>query len=165
MLWQNKNNNLFKKWGAFMTELLFILTIIYVAYVIYKVADESKTETPATKSGSVATILTPSGPTPVVETVVDSVAEPVPVVENKPEEKVEVKPAPVVSSSNLRDPDTGEAAKVTNNYRGLKRWLKEALVKEGLLEKVYPTTELNDETNAKIREALEKIKTMPKYHA
>jgi hypothetical protein len=70
-----------------------------------------------------------------------------------------------VSRSELRHPETGEVAKVNNNYRGLKRWLKEALVEEGLLEKVYSTSELNDDVNAKIKQALETIKTMSKYHA
>jgi hypothetical protein len=137
-----------------MSEVLFILTTLYVAYVIYKVADEPKSATPAHKPSSVESIITPSGAIPVVE------KEAV-----QTEAVVEAEPVAPVSSSTLKDPDTGEIAKVTNNYRSLKRWLKEALVAEGLLEKVYSNSELNDETNAKIKVALEAIKFMSKYHA
>lgn len=162
-----------------MSEVLFILTTIYVAYVVYKVADNAKVEKRVNKPAVVETIITPSGSIPIAEAavaIVEEVApaveaavtaaviESAPVAEVKTEEKAEqVKAAPV--SSNLRDPKTGEAAKVTNNYRGLKRWLKEALVAEGLLEKVYSNSELNDDTNAKIKVALEAIKAMSKYHA
>lgn len=147
-----------------MSEVLFILTTIYVAYVVYMVMDSPSV---ATKPASKATVLTPSGSVPAAAetSVASAVAEPAPIAEIKAEEKVEEVKAAPVSSNNLRDPETGEVAKVTNNYRGLKRWLKEALVTEGLLEKVYSNSELNDETNAKIKVALEAIKTMSKYHA
>jgi hypothetical protein len=143
-----------------MSEVLFILTTLYVAYVIYKVADEPKSATPAHKPSSVESIITPSGAIPMVEK--EAVQTEV-VVEVEP--VVEAEPVAPISSSTLKDPDTGEIAKVTNNYRSLKRWLKEALVAEGLLEKVYSNSELNDETNAKIKVALEAIKFMSKYHA
>lgn len=139
-----------------MSELLFILTTIYVAYVVYTAADSAKKEVQANRPTHVETIMTPSGSIPVNESTVDLAAESAPVAEVK---------VAAVSSSNLKDPETGETAKVTNNYRGLKRWIKEALVAEGLLEKVYSNSELNDETNAKIKVALDAIKLMPKYHA
>ena len=146
-----------------MSEILFILTTLYVAYVVYMVVDEPKAETHTSKPN---TIITPSGSVSVAKAaLVTPVAESAPVAEAKTEKKVETVNATAVSSNNLRDPETGEVAKVTNNYRGLKRWLKEALVAEGLLEKVYSNSELNDETNAKIKVALETIKTMSKYHA
>lgn len=159
-----------------MSEVLFILTTLYVAYVVYNVTEESKRAPQTSKSSSTASILTPTGATtsaPAVEAPVtavkksEAVAEvktEVKVKEQQPEKVQEVESKPV-SSSDLRDPATGETAKVTNNYRGLKRWLKQALVTEGLLEKVYSNNELNDETNAKIKEALEAIKLMPKYRA
>ncbi len=148
-----------------MSELLFILTTIYVAYVVYTAADSAKKEVQANRPAHVDSIITPSGSIPVTESATAAAPESAPVAEEKAAEKVaEVKAAPV-SSNNLRDPKTGDTAKVTNNYRGLKRWLKEALVEEGLLEKVYSNNELNDETNAKIKDALEAIKAMSKYHA
>ena len=138
-----------------MAELLFILTVIYVAYVIFKISNEPKIET---RSNVASPILMPTFKLEAV------VVKSMPLVEEKIEEIVEVESV-VVSSSHLRHPESGEIVKVTNNYRGLKRWLKEALVTEGLLEKVYATSELNDETNAEIRKALEIIKTLSKYHA
>lgn len=149
-----------------MSELLFILTTIYVAYVVYTAADSAKKEVQANRPAHVETIITPSGSIPVAEAAPAVEAAVAPVVEVKVEtKKAEETKAAAVSSNNLRDPKTGETAKVTNNYRGLKRWLKEALVAEGLLEKVYSNNELNDETNAKIKDALEAIKGMSKYHA
>ena len=72
---------------------------------------------------------------------------------------------PTATKKGLKDPKTGNIATTYNNYRFTKRWIKEALVAEGLLEKVYSNSELNDETNAKIKGALEAIKAMSKYHA
>lgn len=149
-----------------MSEILFILTTLYVAYVVYMVVDEPKKPSQPHKHH---TIITPSGEVEVPEVTATPAVEPAAIAETTTEtavaEPVETKAETTISSSNLRDPDTGEIAKVTNNYRGLKRWLKEALVAEGLLEKVYSNSELNDETNAKIKVALEAIKTMTKYHA
>ena len=147
-----------------MSEVLFILTTIYVAYVFYKAADFAKKEVQVNKPSHVESIMTPSGSIPVNESILMPVEESASVAEAKAEEKEAEVKSTAVSSSNLKDPETGEAAKVTYNYRGLKRWLKEALVAEGLLEKVYSNSELNDETNAKIKVALDAIKLMPKYH-
>lgn len=155
-----------------MSEVFFILTTIYVAYVVYKISEDTKQEKRTSKPAPAESIMTPSGSISVTETAFASsefAAEEPKVVEKTPEPKPEPKAEKVeaapVSSSNLRDPKTGETAKVTNNYRGLKRWLKEALVAEGLLEKVYSNNELNDANNAKIKKALDAIKTMSKYHA
>jgi hypothetical protein len=137
-----------------MSEVLFILTTIYVAYVVYRVTDQPKMERQANKPASVAVIM-PSSSVSAVEIAAAPVTEPV----------AKAKKASSASSNALCHPETGEIAKVSNNYRGLKRWLKEALVTEGLLEKVYSNSELNDETNAKIRVALAAIKAMSKYHA
>jgi hypothetical protein len=139
-----------------MAELLFILTTVYVAYVVYKVTDERKIEKQVANSTNAPTILTPTEIAAPAEAEVSSPAA---------QEPPGAAEANTVSSNNLRDPVSGETAKVTNNYRSLKRWLKEALVTEGLLDKVYHNSELNDETNAKIKDALEKIKTLSKYHA
>lgn len=65
----------------------------------------------------------------------------------------------------LRDPQTGETASVPSNYRFAKKWVKEALVAEGLLDKVYKNNELDESANEKIKAALEQLKTLAKYHA
>jgi hypothetical protein len=73
-----------------------------------------------------------------------------------PEELAQVK--------QLRDPVTGESAAVPTNYRFAKRWIKEAMVREGLLDRVYKNTELQEEAiDRKVREALEQFKALKKY--
>lgn len=52
---------------------------------------------------------------------------------------------------SLRNPETGEIDKIANNYRILKLWMKEALVKEKLLDKIYKTNQLDDARKKKIR--------------
>ncbi len=63
----------------------------------------------------------------------------------------------------MTHPETGEEAKVSNNYRMTKRWVKEALVTEGLLDKVYKNTELDAPAKIKVARALSIIKAMDKY--
>lgn len=72
------------------------------------------------------------------------------------------KAAPVVIDS-LKNPKTGEIVKIPNSYAFAKRWIKDALVEEKLLDKVYKNTELDDATNAKILAAIDKLKQLPKY--
>lgn len=65
----------------------------------------------------------------------------------------------------LRNPSTGEAAAIPTNYRFAKRWIKEAMVAEGLLEKVYTNAELDAVTADKVRSALAEFKKLTKYRA
>ena len=65
----------------------------------------------------------------------------------------------------MKNPTTGEEAKVAGNYRMVKRWIKEALVEEGLLEKIYKNNELDDAAKVVVAEALSIIKAMDKYKA
>jgi hypothetical protein len=71
----------------------------------------------------------------------------------------------VKNKKGLRDPKTGEVATSYNNYRFTKRWIKDALVSEGLLEKVYKNNELDAATEVAIKEALVKLEGMDKYRA
>ena len=63
----------------------------------------------------------------------------------------------------LRDPKTGEVATSYSNYRFTKRWIKEALVAEGLLEKVYKNNELDAAIEATIKDAVIKLEAIDKY--
>jgi hypothetical protein len=65
----------------------------------------------------------------------------------------------------LRNPVTGETAAVPNNYRFAKRWIKEALVAEGLLDRVYGNNELDAEVSEKVKTALKQFRTLTKYQA
>lgn len=77
--------------------------------------------------------------------------------------------APVVGEALptelLRNPESGETAPIPNTYRFAKRWIKEALVSEGLLDKVYSAGELDDATAEKIKSALLQFRTLEKYRA
>ena len=143
-----------------MAEVFFILTTLFVAYVVVVVVDSEKRTKKEIKQQSKP-----------------AAARPVAAVKTKPEVKAtapaEKKPAttPKVSSPStaqaqadtIKNPDTGEIVKLTSNYRFFKRWIKEALVAEGLLDKIYKGTELDDEATAKIQSALAQLKTMKKY--
>ena len=149
-----------------MAEILFILTTIFVAYVVYAVVGDQMADMKAIKSKE------DSHPAK-AET---AKAADMKVVENKPAQRA-VKKAPEpaakapetdessASKSGLRDPATGEMASIPTNYRFAKRWIKEAMVKEGLLDKVYKNSELDDEANAKIKTALDSLLQMDKYRA
>lgn len=147
-----------------MTEGLFILTIIFVAYVVYVTVNQhitaAKPQEPEAK---------PEAPKTTME-------QPMPEIvakQDKPathKSAIIKKSAPATTTQNivkkgLRDPKTGEVATSYSNYRFTKRWIKDALVTEGLLDKVYKNNELDAVIEAAIKEALIKLETMDKYRA
>ena len=145
-----------------MTEVLFVLTIIFVAYVIYVLVNEHK----ATPKSAVP-IAKPEAPKevakqPMTEAVVKNVKPTI------------IKPATIKKTTStatiqdivkkgLRDPKTGEVATSYSNYRFTKRWIKDALVTEGLLEKIYKNNELDSAIEATIKDALVKLEAIDKY--
>ncbi len=153
-----------------MTEVFFILVVAYAAYVLHttlsaKQPNEHKSNDNE-ETGQIKT--------EVVKTTTTTVTKPPSAVSAKPEKpskakvtarKTANKPIAKVKLpvGNLRNPATGEEAKIANSYRMTKRWIKEALVEEGLLEKIYKVNELNDEINVKISQALTELLTMEKY--
>lgn len=190
-----------------MTEGLFILTTIFVAYVVYAIIGEQKTTAkskapaaepevqaaPAEQSKAQAAVATEKpaeikpaaaktvAPTAVTQTAPPVAAKPVTTAKaaapkataTKAPKATTAKPATAkkttavaaAQSTGLKDPKTGEVATAYSNYRFTKRWIKEALVAEGLLEKVYTANELNAEVDAKIKEAIAKLEAMDKYKA
>lgn len=184
-----------------MTEGLFLITTLFVAYVVYVIVNEKKTESDAKKSAvtvkkteSVAVAV--EKPKPAVKVKAEpakTTAAKAPVfaksaVAPKPAAKAAVstkpvatpkavatKPAAVIKeeeapsaaqapkSSGLKDPISGEIVTTYSNYRFTKRWIKEALVAEGLVEKVYKNDELNAAVEAKIKEAIAKLEGNKKY--
>ncbi|MDD2761167.1 MAG: hypothetical protein PHH11_12850 [Methylomonas sp.] len=160
-----------------MAELLFIATTVFVAYVLFEVVGSSKkesssTQLPASKPDSNPT---PAATSAEEVSTVAEIAKPV----SKESTKVETKTAktspakpkkaptkkvePQTPADSLKNPKTGEVAKVPGNYAFAKRWIKDALVEEGLLDKVYKNNELDDDVTAKIQEALQQLKAMKKY--
>ena len=150
-----------------MTEALFIVMAIIVAYVIYVIVSEQKTT-----STSAVSQAKPEKP---VEAVKQSTPQSVPKTEKvaavKPPvasatRKPEPAPAPQYAGKRgLKNPNTDEVATTYSNYRFTKRWIKEALVTEGLLDKVYKNAELNAEIEAMIKGAVVKLEALDKYRA
>lgn len=146
-----------------MTEVLFVLTVIYVAYVLYVVNSNKKaivkSITPAAEpeKQAVSAEQSPIEPVPKKEpakTVNTEIAKPV---------KSTTTKKPTVTKKGLKDPKTGDIATTYNNYRFTKRWIKEALVTEGLVEKVYKNNELNADIESSIKAAIAKLETMEQY--
>ena len=81
------------------------------------------------------------------------------------EQKPTAKTPPAAGKGELRNPKTGEVSKVPSNYRFSKRWIKDAMVEEGLLEKVYKNNELDEAVEEKIKAALLKLEALEKYKA
>lgn len=156
-----------------MTEGLFILTTIFVAYVVYVVVNDqratAKTAMPQVKpekqEAAAVQSLTEAAPKKEAPatTARRTAAKP-----TTPRKAATPTPAPKVeeaSKGELRNPATGEVTSAHSNYRFTKRWVKEALVAEGLLEKIYKNNELDAAAEAKIKEAVTKLLAMDKYRA
>jgi hypothetical protein len=150
-----------------MTEGLFILTVIFVAYVVYQVVNDkkanSKAEAHEAKPAPVA------APAPKPQPAAKKEASPAPKpAAQAPKPAVAASPAPTseaAAKTGLRNPETGEVTPAFTNYRFAKRWIKEALVAEGLLDKIYKNNELDAAAEAKIKDAVAKLEAMPKYRA
>ena len=137
-----------------MAEILFILTTIFVAYVVYAVVGDQMADMKAIKSKDDSHPAKAETAKPAEVKVVEN--KPAPRTAKKASEPVAKAPEKNESSaskSGLRDPATGERASIPTNYRFAKRWIKEAMVKEGLLD------------NAKIKTALDSLLQMDKYRA
>jgi len=148
-----------------MTEILFVLTVIYVAYILYIVSGDKK---------AIAKSITPvEEPEKQGVSVQLAAIEPIPKKEPAKSPKTNTaKPVkststkkPAATKKGLKDPKTGDIATTYNNYRFTKRWIKEALVTEGLLEKIYKNNELNADIETIIKAAIAELETMEQYKA
>jgi hypothetical protein len=153
-----------------LEELLVGLTLAFVGYFLYNVY---KTVSD-TNSVSQQTSVSPAAPA--AETAPAAAAEPeaAPVAESAPvaEEPAAESEEPDAEAEPteeklivLRNPANGETTPVPSNYRFAKKWVKEALVSEGLLAKVYKNSELQGSVAKQVKDALEKFKNMEKYQA
>ncbi|TXL02100.1 hypothetical protein BMR02_00670 [Methylococcaceae bacterium HT1] len=156
-----------------MFEILFILVVIYVAYVVYssvndddgqqsnsaKVDDKISSKSPANVAATVKVdeISTKQGATKKAKPAQATQAKTKPKTNKLASPKIELR------TVMMKNPATGEEAKVAGSYRMVKRWIKEALVEEGLLEKIYKNNELDDAAKVVLAEALSVIKAMDKY--
>ncbi len=150
-----------------MIEILLILVVIYVGYVIYSdsaSAEKSNNEKVdgevSFKSPVTVTVSAPVTQQSSAENTKSTKAD-----KPKPKTKTNKLAAPKIELRTvmMKNPATGEEAKVAGSYRMVKRWIKEALVEEGLLEKIYKNNELDDAAKVVVAEALSIIKAMDKY--
>lgn len=173
-----------------MAELVFVATIIFVAYVVFVVlgGDKKDTSEPVKAPEVKAPVVEPEAKkteqsVPVPASVAVKTAPASNVVKSAAKSRSKASaaktvaakvtppaapapapaPAPAATVDSLKNPKTGEVAKVPNSYAFAKRWIKDALVEEGLLDKVYKNNELDDATGAKIQAALQQLKAMAKY--
>ena len=145
-----------------MSEAFFILTIIFVAYVVYKTVNEQKEASNPSVAKAKPDVPNVTSNQPMPETV----AKKIPPTIIKPATIKKTTPAPATRNTvkkGLRDPKTGEVATSYSNYRFTKRWIKDALVTEGLIEKVYKNNELEPAIEAAIKDALVKLEAIDKY--
>jgi hypothetical protein len=150
-----------------MTEGLFILTVIFVAYVVYQVVNDKKANTKAEAHEAKPTPVAAPAPKPQPAAKKEASPAPKPAAQApKPAAAASPAPAPeAAAKTGLRNPETGEVTPAFTNYRFAKRWIKEALVAEGLLDKIYKNNELDAAAEAKIKDAVAKLEAMPKYRA
>ena len=154
-----------------MAEVLFILTTIFVAYVVYAVVNDqratSKSTVPQVKSEKqeVAAVQPQVAPAPQKEAPAAGRAAARPAAAARRAAPAKPAPAPEAGKGEVRNPATGEVVSAHSNYRFTKRWVKEALVAEGLLDKIYKNNELDAAAEAKIKGAMAKLASMDKYQA
>lgn len=147
-----------------MTELLFLVTIVFIAYTIYNALGNPAKSASASVQQPVVQEAKPAATAAVKETVAESKSEAAAkteVIAPAPKQTAAVEKA----ANSLRDPKSGEIATIPANYRFAKRWIKDALVAEGLLDKVYKNSELDEAASAKVKQALDTLKAMEKYQA
>ena len=146
-----------------MTELLAFLTVIFVVYSLYEVfktACQSGDETQLATGAPYK--VEPASPS-VDKPTAAPASQAAPAAEAHPKQaSPHAEPEKIV---HLKDPKTGEVSPVPSNYRFAKKWIKEALVTEGLLKKVYKNSELTEAVNSKAKEALDQFKKLGQYHA
>ena len=156
-----------------MTEFFFILAVIFIAYMVFNKNKSDDGQSPHSKEQDGSTLnppgnktakaeITTTKPTPAKKT---QAVKPKP--KTRPKAKATKQAAPKIELRTviMKNPATGEEAKVAGSYRMVKRWIKEALVEEGLLEKIYKNNELDDAAKVVVAEALSIIKAMDRYKA
>ena len=151
-----------------MAEVIFILVTVYAAYVVHSVISckiREKEKASALKANVSVEAASKKEEIKIAVKQEKPVAKKVVPAKIKAKAKTKVKATAKTKapSGNLRNPETGEIVKIASSYRMCKRWIKEALVTEGLLEKIYKTNEVDDAAKVKIDKALAKLAKMEKY--
>jgi|CXWL01.1.fsa_nt_gi hypothetical protein len=157
-----------------MTEILFLLAVVFIGYVYLGTGkNQALAASPPDKP-----VKPEPSPLPVKATIAPVAVKPAKAPAKKPETAASPKPKAAATSSSkpvpvpktadkrgLKDPKTGEVATRYSNYRFTKHWIKEALVAEGFLDKVYKNDELTTDIETHIKRALTQLEAMKKYQA
>jgi len=163
-----------------MAEILFVLVTVFTVYVVHSAFSKNKEKNakPVDQKSEKPKAEKPQGkeeknkpiakPKPKAKKPVQKKPTPTkkvtPVKKATPAKKVtSAKKAAAMPEGSMRNPETGEIDKIASHYRMLKRWMKDALVEEKLLDKVYKSNELDDAIKKKIEKALTKLAKMDKY--
>jgi hypothetical protein len=146
-----------------MMQLLVVVTVIFVVFVIYEVF-KTVSRTESAPSPVAASKPKPAEAASAAAQATKADEKPAAAQMTKTAEKEEAE-TETERSGQLRNPATGEVSPAPTNYRFAKKWVKEALVAEGLLDRIYKPTELNEAVAGKIKDALDKLKTLDKYRA
>ena len=163
-----------------ITTILLILAVVVVGYALYAFfASGGASQTPdymapkasCEEESTVQTIIEAEGEQPTAEEKPAPATgaqeeTPAPTAEEAPatEGAKEVSATEPAKITEFRNPETGETAANPSNYRFAKKWIKQAMVDEGLLDKVYKNKELKGATEKKVKEALNHFKQLEKYH-
>ena len=150
-----------------MTELVYLFIAIFVAYVIYRVVSEKKSTATTSldsqkKPEKPVVAAKPARPRSAPKTKKAADVQSVAAVASQPEPATARQDA---GKRGLKDPKTGEVTTAYSNYRFTKRWIKEALVAEKLLDKIYKNDELTADIEANIKSAVIKLEAIDKYRA
>ncbi len=137
-----------------MAEIIFILVTFYGFYVIYSAVTSNQTSKDKR---------TTSSPLLPVARTVSNVEEESVATNKKSTVKNSSSSIAKLAGGSLRNPETGEVAKIASSYRMCKRWIKDALVAEGLLEDIYKTSEVDALAKVKIETAFNELVQMEKY--
>lgn len=152
-----------------MTEFFFILVVIFIAYMVFNKNKGDDGQSPDSKEQDESTLTPPENKAAKTEitTAEPTSAKKTQAVKSQPKAKASKQAAPKIELRTviMKNPATGEEAKTAGNYRIVKRWIKEALVEEGLLEKIYKNNEIDGAAKVVVAEALSIIKAMDKYKA
>lgn len=152
-----------------MSEYLYLTAILlaFSAYVVFEtlkaLCEQNRIQcrrTEAEPAPSEAAAPTPeSAPPGVAEAAAPSAAPsaPTPTVPPPPPKPARER------GTHLRDPASGEVTPVPTNYRFAKKWIKEALVAEGLLDRIYKPGELDEAASRRVKDALERLCLLDRY--
>jgi hypothetical protein len=145
---------IFTAGGTVMTEIFFVLTVIFIAYIFCTLVGDKKAA-----AQSATPTIEPEKTALLPELIKKETVKPIPAKAIKPIPSPKV----TVVKKGLKNPSTGEIATSYANYRFTKRWIKDVLVSEGLLEKVYKNNELDAEAEVLIKAAIAKLEAMTAY--